>query len=1063
MFGQQLVLKTKLQPPRLRRWTLSRTRLAARLDEAGDYRLTLLVAPTGYGKSTLLAGWAAHTALPHAWYSLGQSDSDPAGFLLHLTYAFRYTFADFGDPALELLEKEWTPAPPAERAHIAHQVVLLLVNELCERLTTDTFLIFDDFHWLQNYTEVRALLEEFIEAAPPQLHIVVASRHKPHFERLARWTVQQEVLTLGKETLAFTPAETAQLFKERYGYDLSESDAARLVAETEGWAIALQMVWQNLQGETATTLERILQDLPRNLSGLFEYLAQEVLNRQDAPTQRFLLDTSILRRLTGEACDRLLDAPPGDSDERLRRLSETGLFVISLGDGFYRYHHLFGEFLQSRLQTQPERATRLHQVAADFYREREPEQTLHHLLLAQDWQPAAELLANLGQNWLENGQLERFEHFLTAFPADADLPAHGAVLRLLHGDLLRLTSRFTPAIHNYQRAVAEFQRNNDLEGQVKALRGLAQVYLDTVQPAAAEEWLEGALAVARRSGNLQLQGTLMRDLAENKLNRGRPWQAEELHRQANELLETSVLPGGVSDVRILLRSGRLFEAIERLEQDAEDGELHRPGRSHRERLLVLALLYAMTGDGAAARRTAEQGIQLARELHAPFTEGVAWQRLGHALFVTGEYESALDAYRRGQEQGDKLKVRRLRAEGFMGLCLLHGRASGGDLTLARAAGDEGVLVARQAGDEWIEGFIHVALAAAHFRHNEAETAVTEALAGLALLENCGDTFGQLVARAWLALARQDAAGLENVRRECLARGYRFLLERKTFFGPGEIESAAQFAPPSAVEMLPAAARRLTAITLGSFAVYRPDGTEVSSRDWQRDKARQLFQLLLIQREKSLTKDQILEKLWFNSEPSAAESGFKVALNALVRALEPERSNRAQSSYILRSGSGASLSYSLRLDPDLVYFDAAEFERLVTVAGNANVNEDGSELYEAALALYQGDFLPGCLYEDWAAPERERLLSLFLTTAERVAQLQAARGDWDTCLATCRLILSRDNCWEEAYRLMMTAFWRQHNRTAALRVFEKCSAVLADELGITPMPSTLELYNQILQD
>src|SRR4051794_24062606 len=109
-FGEELVLRTKLQPPRLRRWTLARTRLLERLEQGSDYRLTALVAPTGYGKSTLLAGWLAESNHPYAWYSLGQLDADPFIFLLHLIYAFRSRFAGLGDRALEVLEREWREA-----------------------------------------------------------------------------------------------------------------------------------------------------------------------------------------------------------------------------------------------------------------------------------------------------------------------------------------------------------------------------------------------------------------------------------------------------------------------------------------------------------------------------------------------------------------------------------------------------------------------------------------------------------------------------------------------------------------------------------------------------------------------------------------------------------------------------------------------------------------------------------------------------------------------------------------------------------------------------------------
>ncbi len=1173
-FGEELILRTKLQPPRLRRWTLTRPRLTARLDEAIDYRLSVLVAPTGYGKSTLLAGWLANTAQkPYAWYNLGQLDADPFIFLLHLIYAFRDRFAGLGERALEVLEREWREAGnTAERRAAARPGLHLFINELCANLTTDTFLVLDDFHLLEGPgkggpTATLAVAEEFIAAAPPNLHIIIASRQRPGLELLPRWQVQQEVLTFDKEALAFTPAETARLFDERYGYRLSEEQAARLSTETEGWIIALQMIWQNLQSSTDSaslqdefnsqtvaassekpetrnskleiSLDNMLKDLPHNLAGLFDYLAQEVLSHQNQSVQRFLLDTAILRRMSGPLCDYLLERPAGESEAILRHLSESGLFIIVQGDDTnrsYRYHHLFGEFLYSRLQASPERAAGLHRRIALYYEQQgQLEDALHHHLAAEDWAKAAELLeSGAGQRLISTGRLERLEHWLTTFPEKFVAAEPG--LLFLKGDYLRLTSRFEEALHNYRQSANGYETADNQAGLAKALRGRALVYLDTVQPTAAEEWLERALEAAETTGDRQLLATLHRDLAENKLNRGRPLEAEELYRQARELLgESETTSPNPGDVRILLRSGRIQEASEILEQSTEalglnirpgSGDkpgsqvttpnshiVRRAGRSHREGLLVLSLLDAIRGDGERAVMRAEQGIFLARELRTPFTEAVAWERLGHALNVQGEFDRALEAYNHGLLLGDKLQVRRLRAEGLMGLCLLYGHgqteknnylsltksttAYSSDtqpLLAARRAAEEGLLIARKAGDEWIEGFLQISLAAALTEQGEPGEAISVAQTARAVLENCGDRFGLTLARLWIALASGDLSELRAVRHECEQGGYQFLLERPTLFGP---KSPAMFQklaeaknqklgilisdkPSPQFSVLAASAHPtgcsppssvLQITTLGGFAVRRPNGTELGSRDWQRDKARQLFQLLLTRRDKALPKEQILDYLWPESDADTADSRFKVTLNALVRALEPERSSRAQSSYIVRTGSGAGLAYALNMEQGLLELDAVEFEQLANQGAHAELNAASEsraeaaalDYYRRALALYKGDFLPGCLYEDWAAPERERLLTLFLTTAERYSRLLAAQSDWESCLAVCRLILVRDNCWEEAHRLMMLALWKQGHRAAALRAYEKCVATLSEELGIEPVPQTIKLYHEILMD
>ncbi len=1152
MFGEELILQTKLQAPRLRHWTLDRPRLLEILNQAADYRLTILDAPTGYGKSTLLACWLTDTKRPYAWYNLGQHDTDPFVFLLHLIHSFRqggglgvrsqesgvrrgqveqefpippsfvgtglvpvrerglgqnsvlnpqHAALLMGDRALEILEREWKEARNSSERQVAARPALhLFINELHYNLQEDTFLILDDFHLLESQPALLAIAEELIANAPQNLHIIISTRRPPMLEPMPRWQVQQEILNIGKESLAFTPTETARLFEECYGLSLNENQATRLSTETEGWVIALQMIWQNLQtAEQPLTaeLDNILKDLPQNLTGLFDYLAQEVLSRQEPDIQRFLLDSSILRRMTGPLCDEVLERPPGECEKLLRQLSEAGLFIIAQGYGLnrsYRYHHLFGEFLAAQTQTDVIHLQRLHHKAANYYHEqKKPEDALHHYLAAQEWDRAANLLENgLGMNLLNTGRLERLEQWLASFPAD--FLRHQPGLLLLKGDYLRLTSRFEEALQNYRQAIDGYGSMTlnlnpqppspipYLVGLAKALRGRALVYLDTVQPAAAEEWLERALEAAEKTADKHLQATLLRDLAENKLNRGRPLEAEELHRQARLLLG-ELEDDKPADVRILLRSGRINEASDYLQQVITEETFNLPpdknsqrtprraGRSHREGLLILSLLDSIRGDGEQAVLRAEQGIFLARELHAPFTEAVAWQRLGHALNVSGDYQRALESYQKGQALGDKLQVRRLRAEGLMGQCLLLGRYPGGNLAEARRAGEEGLQVARRAGDEWIEGFIQLSLAAALVEHGENTEAIGVIQTARAVLENCGDRFGLTLTRLWEALSNGNPGELQEVCRECERHGYAFLLEKPTMFGPKNpqtLEFLAQIKGTPAKVVTPVTPKRVALLlrisTLGSFRVGRPDGGEIGPRDWQREKARQLFQLLLTRRDKPLAKEQILDYLWPESDVQAADSSFKVALNALVRALEPERSSRAQSSYVIRSGGGNSLAYGLSIEPGQVWLDAVEFEQLATQGARAELagNEKAAlNFYNQALELYQGDFLPGCLYEDWAAAERERLLALFLTTAERLTRLLAALAEWEQCLSICRLILARDNCWEEAYRLMMLALWKQGNRAAAIRTYEKCSAILAEELGIEPMPQTIKLYNEIV--
>jgi DNA-binding SARP family transcriptional activator len=218
--------------------------------------------------------------------------------------------------------------------------------------------------------------------------------------------------------------------------------------------------------------------------------------------------------------------------------------------------------------------------------------------------------------------------------------------------------------------------------------------------------------------------------------------------------------------------------------------------------------------------------------------------------------------------------------------------------------------------------------------------------------------------------------------------------------------------------------KLRVQTLGAFRVWRGEA-EVEPREWQRGKARQLFQLLLTERGRWLQREEIVEKLWPQLATGAAQRDFKVALNALKEAIEPARGADGVSAYIEREGS----TYRLRVGADL-WIDCEEFERScqLGLASNDAARQRGS--LEKALDLYHGAFLPDALYEDWAAEERGRLLALFLRAGDKLAALLLAKSLYADALAVCEKMLAHDPCWENAYATMMLAYHKQGDKALA---------------------------------
>lgn len=245
-------------------------------------------------------------------------------------------------------------------------------------------------------------------------------------------------------------------------------------------------------------------------------------------------------------------------------------------------------------------------------------------------------------------------------------------------------------------------------------------------------------------------------------------------------------------------------------------------------------------------------------------------------------------------------------------------------------------------------------------------------------------------------------------------------------------------------------------TFGVFRVWR-GAVEVRPSEWQRENARRLFQLFVTERGRFLPRERVCDLLWPMLDVDQAGSHFKVALYALNNTLEPDRPARAPTTFIIRR----EMTYGLDPEAD-VWLDAAEFERLVIAANRAERNsaEQAVELYRAAVDLYVGDYLIDALYEDWSSAERERLQLMFLSTATTLADLLVRRGQEREAIRLAARVLQMDDCWEEAYRLLMVAYARRGNRPQALRTFERCYETLSTELGVAPMPQTIMLAERI---
>ena len=379
------ILATKLYIPPTSPNMVLRPRLIERLNGGLHRKLTLISAPAGFGKTTLISGWAAgcdrdKTEVRVAWLSLDEADSDPIRFFTYLVAALQRVAPNIGDGVLGILQS-------TQQLSIV-PILNALLNEIAT-FSTNFVLVLDDYHLIDSKT-VDEAITYMIEHLPSQIRLVITTREDPQLP-LARLRARDQLTELRAADLRFTPSEAAG-FLQGMGIDLSPEDVASLEDRTEGWIAGLQLAAISMQGHQ--DISGFIQAFTGDHRYILDYLVEEVLLRQPETTRSFLLQTSILDQLTGALCDAVTGQ--ADGSVRLEALQRGNFFVVPLDDKrqWYRYHHLFAEVLHAYLmEEQPEQVAALHRRASAWFEHHGlVTDAIRHALAAEDFAHAADLV-----------------------------------------------------------------------------------------------------------------------------------------------------------------------------------------------------------------------------------------------------------------------------------------------------------------------------------------------------------------------------------------------------------------------------------------------------------------------------------------------------------------------------------------------------------------------------------------------------------------------------------------------------------------------------------------------
>ncbi|MHA2428597.1 MAG: hypothetical protein ACXADB_11290, partial [Candidatus Hermodarchaeia archaeon] len=375
------IITTKLYIPPPPSNLISRPRLIEKLNQGLDRKLTLISAPAGFGKTTVLSECVAHCGLPVAWYSLDEGDDDSARFLAYLIAALQTIDQSIGIGVSNLLG----PSQPLS----IEPVLTELINQIARR-STRAVLVLDDYHVIESM-EIDRVVSFFLSKLPPQIHLIIATRTDPTFP-LSRLRSRGQLTEIRVTDLRFSHEEAALFLEKGMGLKISVDDIATLETRTEGWIAGLQLAAISMQRlKNQFEITRFVENFSSSNRYILDYLTDEVLQQRPVGTRDFLLQTSILNRLSAPLCQAVTEME--NSQEILETLEGANLFLIPLDDErrWYRYHHLFGDLLRARLRlSTPDNIPVLHRRASAWFSSNDLiSQAIPHSLAAEDFDQAA--------------------------------------------------------------------------------------------------------------------------------------------------------------------------------------------------------------------------------------------------------------------------------------------------------------------------------------------------------------------------------------------------------------------------------------------------------------------------------------------------------------------------------------------------------------------------------------------------------------------------------------------------------------------------------------------------
>ena len=1075
-------LRTKLLPPREVAEFLQRPRLTEKLKSNIDAPITMVAADAGCGKTTLVADFLRNQNRESVWYQLDHTDADPFVFLGYITNGIKRFAPEFGKTILPYLTEA-----NEELLKFPERAVDLLLNEIFEHLEQPFILVLDDYHHIGRETVVHKLVDRLLQYAADMIHLIITTRDLPPLAIMRRRT-QSAALVIPREELLFTDDEVRNLFRKTLSVELKDNEITEYRARTHGWITALQIVRQAAEQELFSNAEKSSLNLQNVLAqsekDIFDYFAEEVFSRETKEIQRILLDLSLLETLPLDVCSRLF--PDSRCSAVLPELVDKNIFLTGVGDTYdaeeYRLHPLFRDFLERRLRTEIGReklAEERTRVAVFFLENNQWDKALPHLLKAENYDKAAEIIAEKGGDWIASGAFISLGIFADEIPLEylEKYPRallHKAEVARLQGDLAKSTNLL-------QRAVGKLHAKKDAVGEAEALHSLASLARRKGKCDEAFNYLERAEKLVDENTETFLKCANTHGLC--LIAQGAWTNAEQQFRYALELAEKQAnehftrlithnlaLPAGFR--------GDFGEALRWFKRIFRDDQAGKPVPQEAIGHLNVGRLHLYRGEFDEAEKHLNRSLELCQLYNLRSLRGEIFEAFADSYRDKQDFAHAAEFYERAQNAYQDANVNIATRE------LDEERAKfylmRGDAIKARGLLENLLAARKKLNNELGEKSVELGLCKVRLAQGETENLVEEIAEIQKIFQENNLNYDE--ARAALLLAEtfwtlgsktDMLPAMQRVLDLSARFDYEFWLKKEIernpqMFGdedvfeklPLDLRNEISDKPKTVVQTVQVVEQSekvtdLTVKTFGFVEIYRDVSKQFAPDAWTTKRARDIFCYIATSPHRRAEKDVLIDVFWADEDPETVEKNFHPTISHIRKALN-SRQTFKQNFIKFRDG-------AYQLNPELIYsIDTEEFENAIAVAEIAKEADDTESFrinLEKANELYRGEFMTG-VYDDWAEERRPFYAEQHSRILNALAKLAINEKKWSNAIKYANEILQADPYREDAHRLVMQVYAAQGKRAKMKEQFDTLKELLKNELGVAPAPKTQRLFQEL---